>query len=83
MVGAVSLGLAGLAACAPLTAASSVAVTTTVDGSDADPGDGVCEITVGAGDCSLRAAVDEANADEAVIYVTVPAGHLRARCRGR
>ncbi|MBX3312802.1 MAG: hypothetical protein KF906_00655 [Actinobacteria bacterium] len=29
---------------------------------DANPGDGVCEITVGAGDCSLRAAIDEANA---------------------
>src|SRR5690606_36476566 len=37
-------------------------VTTAVDGSDALPGDGVCEMTPSAGDCSLRAAVDEANA---------------------
>ena len=29
---------------------------------DADPGDGVCEVTVGAGDCTLRAAIDEGNA---------------------
>jgi CSLREA domain-containing protein len=35
-------------------------VNTTVDGGDAAP-DGVCEMTVGLGDCSLRAAIDEAN----------------------
>jgi hypothetical protein len=29
---------------------------------DADPGDGVCEATVGSADCTLRAAVEEANA---------------------
>ena len=33
-----------------------------LDGLDAVPGDGVCEVTVSAGDCSLRAAVTEANA---------------------
>lgn len=37
-------------------------VNTTTDGTDADPGDGICEMTVGAGDCSLRAAIDEGNA---------------------
>lgn len=37
-------------------------VTTSADGFDASPGDGVCEVTPGAGNCSLRAAVAEANA---------------------
>jgi CSLREA domain-containing protein len=37
-------------------------VTTTVDGHDATPGDAVCEVTTGVGDCSFRAAVEEANA---------------------
>lgn len=50
-------------------------VTTTADGADAVPGDGVCEATVGLGDCTLRAAITEGNA---VIggnsKVVVPAG---------
>ena len=37
-------------------------VTSTADAVDIDPGDGVCEATVGVGDCSLRAAVMEVNA---------------------
>jgi CSLREA domain-containing protein len=37
-------------------------VTSTVDARDIAPGDGVCEATAGAGDCTLRAAIDEANA---------------------
>jgi CSLREA domain-containing protein len=37
-------------------------VNTALDGDDADPGDGVCEMTTGAGDCSLRAAISETNA---------------------
>jgi CSLREA domain-containing protein len=31
------------------------------DGVDADPGDGLCEVTQGVGDCSLRAALNEVN----------------------
>jgi hypothetical protein len=56
-----TIGLAiGLAACIP----DGVTLTVNVasDGIDADPGDGVCEVTPGAGDCSLRAAIGEANA---------------------
>src|SRR5262245_5556279 len=49
-------------------------VNTTVDGPDADPGDGVCEMTSGAGDCSLRAAVDEANSHADVSHITVESG---------
>ena len=37
-------------------------VSSAADLADADAGDGSCEATVGAGDCTLRAAVDEANA---------------------
>lgn len=37
-------------------------VNTLDDLSDAVPGDGVCEATPGAGDCSVRAAVEEGNA---------------------
>lgn len=50
-------------------------VTTTVDGSDAAPGDSACEVAAGAGDCSLRAAIDESNAQSGVqVTVSVPAG---------
>src|SRR5215467_4604131 len=38
-------------------------VTTTTDAPDAVPGDGTCEATAGLGDCTLRAAVMEANAE--------------------
>jgi CSLREA domain-containing protein len=36
-------------------------VNSTADGSDATPGDNVCEVTTGGGICTLRAAIDEAN----------------------
>ena len=49
-------------------------VNTTVDGRDAVPGNGVCEITPGVGDCSLRAAVDEANVATIRVDIAVPAG---------
>ena len=51
-----------LVACEPAPPRPVLVVHTAVDGPDAVPGDGVCEITAGSGDCSLRAAVDEANA---------------------
>lgn len=35
-------------------------VNTGADGADANPGDSICEVTVGMGDCSLRAALMEA-----------------------
>lgn len=37
-------------------------VNSTADARDAVPGNGVCEATAGAGNCTLRAGVDEANA---------------------
>jgi CSLREA domain-containing protein len=49
-------------------------VNTTADGGDAVI-DGVCEMSPGAGDCSLRAAIDEANAAVGnTPRVTIPAG---------
>ena len=49
-------------------------VTSTADSHDAHPGDGVCADA--AGQCTLRAAVEEANAQPAgsALRVTVPAG---------
>ncbi len=48
-------------------------VTSTAGGTDADPGDGVCEATPGAGDCTLPAAVAEGNALGRA-SITVPSG---------
>lgn len=72
MGGALLAGAAllGLTACDPV-ARLDLSVTTTVDLVDAVPGDGVCEATPGAGDCSLRAAVMEANATPAETAVRV------------
>lgn len=41
------------------------------DGSDASPGDGVCEMTASGADCSLRAAIEEANGAPSGREVTV------------
>ncbi len=50
-------------------------VNSTVDASDANPGDGICETA--AGECTLRAAIDEANHEETLqagVFIEVPAG---------
>jgi CSLREA domain-containing protein len=47
-------------------------VTTTADAVDADPGDGEC--VTAAGDCSLRAAFQEANAHSGATVINTPAG---------
>ena len=48
-------------------------VTSTADLPDANKGDGVCEATVGVGDCTLRAAIQEANALPGIQQVTLSA----------
>ena len=58
---ALAAAVAGLAGCLPRPHHELV-VSSGGDGVDAVPGDGVCEATSGAGDCTLRAAVLEANA---------------------
>jgi CSLREA domain-containing protein len=55
----------------PLTAAT-FSVNTTTDGADLSPGDGLCAIT--GGNCSLRAAVQEANASIGADTIGLPAG---------
>ena len=47
-------------------------VNSTADTSDATPGDGVC--ADGSGNCTLRAAIEEANADSGPTQINVPAG---------
>jgi CSLREA domain-containing protein len=47
-------------------------VNTPVDGPDAVPGNGVCEIAPGNGVCTLRAAIMEANAFPGVHTVHLP-----------
>ncbi|HEY0640073.1 MAG TPA: DNRLRE domain-containing protein [Pseudonocardiaceae bacterium] len=47
-------------------------VTTLADGTDADPGDGLCR--TGAGQCTLRAAIQEANSTAAADTITLMAG---------
>ncbi|MCF6288910.1 MAG: right-handed parallel beta-helix repeat-containing protein [Proteobacteria bacterium] len=49
-------------------------VNTTTDIIDINPGDGICEATVATGDCSLRAAIIEANAMASSDSITIPAG---------
>ncbi len=50
----------------------SLIVNTTNDTQDATPGNGIC--ADGAGECSLRAAISEANANPPADTITVPAG---------
>ncbi|MDZ4262072.1 MAG: choice-of-anchor Q domain-containing protein [Pseudomonadota bacterium] len=56
----------------PVAGAATFAVTTTVDAVDANPGDAAC--LTAAGQCSLRAAIQEANALAGADVITLPAG---------
>lgn len=49
-------------------------VNTTVDANDVAAGNGICEATAGVGDCTLRAAISEANALVGADIITLPAG---------
>ncbi|MBT8491704.1 MAG: glycoside hydrolase family 55 protein, partial [Deltaproteobacteria bacterium] len=51
---------------------TAVEVDSTTDTADLNPGDGICDS--GLGDCTLRAAVEEANATGEPVVVTVPPG---------
>ncbi len=56
----------------PVAGAATFIVTTTVDAVDANPGDAAC--LTAAGQCSLRAAIQEANALAGADVITLPAG---------
>jgi CSLREA domain-containing protein len=53
--------------------AAEFTVNVITDAPDANPGDGACEATPGLGDCTLRAAIQEANAVPGPDTVRVPA----------
>ena len=57
----------------PSAQAAGFAVNSTTDAVDANPGDGLCETAV-IGQCTLRAAVQEANALSGLDVINVPAG---------
>jgi hypothetical protein len=57
--------------------AADFAVTSPVDAVDANVGDGVCASGAGGGACTLRAAVQEADAADGSSTITVPAGRYR------
>ncbi|HZP40334.1 MAG TPA: right-handed parallel beta-helix repeat-containing protein [Candidatus Binatia bacterium] len=60
--------------------AATFTVTSTLDAADAAPGDGVC--ATGAGACTLRAAIQEANAFGGADTVVLPAGIFRLTLDG-
>jgi CSLREA domain-containing protein len=57
-----------------LAQANTFTVNTPLDAQDADPGDGACETAPGNGVCSLRAAVQESNAQPGADVIVLPAG---------
>lgn len=65
--------IAGVAVTRPA-AAASFAVTSALDAADASPGDGVCASTATGSPCTLRAAIQEANASAGADSITFSAG---------
>jgi CSLREA domain-containing protein len=62
---------------APVASAANFVVNSTVDGIDANVGDGTCLSSAAGGGCTLRAAIQEANAAGGASTVAVPAGRYR------
>ncbi len=56
----------------PVAAAANFVVNSNADKTDANPGDGLCD--TGEGECTLRAAVQEANALEGSDSISIPEG---------
>src|SRR5215207_3850749 len=56
----------------PVAAAANFVVDSHVDEADAAPGDGLCQTREG--ECTLRAAIQEANAWEGADSISIPAG---------
>lgn len=64
--------IVGVAFGASLAAAATFNVNTTSDDVDADLNDNVCQTVAGGGDCSLRAAVQQANATDGTDEIVLP-----------
>lgn len=73
IAGVAVLALLGTAGCQPAPPPPSFTVDDPALAHDAAPGDGVCEATAGAGDCTLNAAIDEANAQGRGVIDVPPA----------
>lgn len=58
-------------------------VNSTIDATDVNPGDGVCETAVGNGVCTLRAAIQETNALSGTNIVYLPGGIYALTISGR
>ncbi len=67
-------GLTLYAPTVPVTAAASFTVNSTADATDFTPGNGICETAIGNGICTLRAAIQEANALPGADTIVLPAG---------
>jgi hypothetical protein len=67
----------------PLALAVTFAVNTTIDRTDASPGDGRCETEPGNGKCTQRAAVQETNVLPGADVILVPSGLYALTLGGR
>ncbi len=76
-----ALALVALALAPGVARAAGFAVTSQVDAVDASIGDGRCRSAGEGGGCTLRAAIQEANAASGLSTVTVPAGRYRLTIR--
>ncbi len=74
--------LAFVALAASTVQAANFTVNETADLVDVNPGDGVCEATPAGLDCSLRAAVMEANAAAGPHWIELPAGQFTLTIAG-
>jgi hypothetical protein len=72
-----ALAVLGLALAPGIARGAQFAVDSPTDAVDADIGDGKCATTAQGGGCTLRAAVQEANAAGGASTIVIPAGHFR------
>ncbi|MCP5097241.1 MAG: hypothetical protein GY943_16970 [Chloroflexi bacterium] len=67
----------------PIPTTMTIIVNSTIDAQDATPGDNVCETNTGNGECTLRAALQEANAQIGIpTTISLPAGTYSATISG-
>jgi len=68
------LNLSRLDAAAPSAPSATFTVNSTIDATDANPGNGVCETAPGNGICTLRAAIQESNTLAGADTINIPTG---------
>lgn len=77
------LQLVKLNAAAPVSPSATFNVNSTVDATDVNPGDGMCETAPSNGICTLRAAIQESNALAGADSIVMPAGVFTLTITGR